>query len=538
MSTSVESVLEINVGLQPKQDELFRIIEESPCTTIGTGGRRGGGKSGGLRRIMLIRRLKYPNTDGILLRRTRQELLDNHLTPMFREWPFVRDWWVAQDKALVLPNGSRLLFRYAEHEGDVDKLFGVEYADVAPEEAGLFSQRELEKMKGSNRWPGVSPIKPCTIMSFMPAGRSHFYLKRIFVDGDYIASEDPKDFAFVETWGWDNVEHCRKQLSALGQTEKDFYSWPEEVRKEMFLNSDYGRKLLSITDTALRAAWLDGSWSTFEGLIFTELNEKDHNLDNWMPNFRGMDAWHREFEGIGCKMISAVDWADSGQTGAEQSAIDEHENMFFFDEYAARHKTVLEHTANITAMLNSHGRQEYTLMDLPVNNINQENLFSIQDAFCRAGLKTIQAHRSNIAIGFDLLKQMLKIHPLRIHPFTKKLGSPRFFASKSRCPQLWKQMKEIQQEVDVETGKVKYIGEDDNLDPARYIAMSRPNAPTVPIRVAVDRVLAGYAASRGVEVEDLDPNSQHMITRRAMIAEQKSRRKRRGGVGRIWRPQN
>jgi hypothetical protein len=468
MSISVESALEIDIGLQPKQDILYQLIEDSICTTFGYGGRRGGGKSAALRRIMLLRRLKYPNTDGILLRRTRQELLDNHLTPMFREWDFVRDWWVAQDKALVLPNGSRLLFRYAEHESDVDKLFGVEYADVGPEEAGLFTRRELEKMKGSNRWPGSSPIKPVMIYSFMPGGRSHFYLKRIFVDRAFEGNEDPADHAFVEAVGWDNVEHCRKQLVEAGLTERDFYSWREDVRKAWFMASEYGRKLASITDTSLRSAWLDGDWNVFEGLVFPELSDQLHNLDNFTVG---------DFKPTGCRLISAVDWADSGTTGAEQGAVDTEENLFFIGEYHERNKVVAEHSANITALLNSFGKQEYTLMDLPVNNINQHNLFSIQYAFRLAGLNTVQAHRANIGIGLDLLKQFLKVDPGRMHPFTRKMGSPRLFISKRRCPQLWKQMAELQREIDVETGKVKYIGDDDNLDPARYIAMSRPHAP-------------------------------------------------------------
>lgn len=473
MSTSVASALEIDIGLQPKQDHLYDLIENSLQTTLGYGGRRGGGKSGGMRRIFLLRRLKYPNTDGILLRRTYQELKDNHLEPMFREWPFVRDWWRAEDKAIVCPNGSRLLFRYAEHETDVDKLFGVEYADVGPEEAGLFTQRELEKMKGSNRHPGLSPIKPSMLLSFMPGGKSHFYLKRIFIDRQYERNEDAKDFGFVEAFGWDNVEWCRKQLHRDGLTERDFYSWTEEARKAYFLASEYGRKLASITDDSLREAWLYGSWNVFEGIVFPELLDELHNLDNFTNDF---EAWRRERH-VSTKNVGAIDWADSGVTGAEQSAIDPEENVFFFDEYHERNKTVVEHSAGITGMLSSHGKQEYVLMDLPVNNINQDNLFSIQNAFRLAGLSTIQAHRANIAIGLDLMKQYLKVDPNRVHPFTQELGSPRMFISKRRCPYLWKQMRELQRTIDAETGKVKYIGEDDNVDPARYIVMSRPTAP-------------------------------------------------------------
>ena len=467
MSPSVESVLNVDIALQPKQDELYEAIEHSRHTTFGTGGRRGGGKSGGLRRIFLIRRLKYPNTDGILIRRTRQELIDNHLTPMFREWPFARDWWVAQDKTLVMPNGSRLLFRYAEHEKDVDKLFGVEYADVGPEEAGLFSQRELEKMKGSNRWPGISPIKPIMLMSFMPGGRSHGYLKRIFIDKDYESNEDASDFCFVETWGWDNVEHVRKQLVAAGMTERDFYSWPPERRKQWFLASEYGRKLSSLTDPMLRAAWLDGSWNVFEGLVFPELRDSVHNLDKFTSDFK-----HE-----GMKLYGAVDWADTGATGAEQLAVDDEQNLFFFDEYGNRNRTVSEHCNHIIPMFSGNGHQEYVLLDLPTTNLNQEDLFSVQNAFRLAGLFTSQAYRAHIKIGLDRLKDMLRVDPARVHPFTKELGSPQVFISRRNCPLLWKQMAELQREIDTETGKVKYIGDDDNLDPARYLAMSQPKGP-------------------------------------------------------------
>jgi len=340
---------------------------------------------------------------------------------------------------------------------------------VGPEEAGLFSQREIEKMKGSNRCTGISPIKPIMLLSFMPGGRSHSYLKRIFIDGAkdrsvYEANEDPGDFAFVEAVGWDNVEWCRKLLVRDGYSDKDFYSWTSDQRKAYFLTSEYGRKLLSITDKVLRDAWLDGNWDAFEGLIFPELSDTIHNLDQFT----------NDFQPKGMRLVSAIDWADSGIAGGEQAAVDTEENLFFFDEYHERNRTVREHSIDLIAMLNSHGRQDYTLMDLPVNNINQDNLFSIQDAFRRGGLHTVQAYRANIQIGLDLLKDFLRVDPNRVHPFTQQLGSPRLFISRRKCPALWAQMKNLQRSIDAETGKVKYVGEDDNLDPARYLAMSRP----------------------------------------------------------------
>lgn len=469
MSPSAESAREINfdIALQPKQDDLWKLVDESPFTNLGYGGRRGGGKSGGMRRIFMARRLKYNETNGILIRRTYQELYQNHLEPMFREYPQLKDCWVEKHKYLDFPNGSKLYFGYAQHEIDVDKLFGSEFADIGVEEAGLFTQRELEKMKGSNRWTGNSEITPKMLSTFMPGGRSHFYLKRVFIDKLYEENEDGTSYAFLEAYGWDNVEWCRKMLLKDGMTDIDFYSWSEAARKAYFLKSEYAAKLLSITDENLRQAWIEGNWDKFEGIVFPELREDVHDLDRFAFPFQ--PTTH--------KLASALDWAASGTTACEESAIDEAENLFFFDEYSAKNKLVSEHCAKILEMLRGHGPQEYTLMDLPVHVLNQYEMASIQREFANAGLFTVQAHRAHIEMGLNLLKEYLKVDPKRKHPFTQRMGSPRLFISKKKCPVLWKQMRELQRMIDLETGKVKFVGEDDSLDPARYIAMSRPHAP-------------------------------------------------------------
>ena len=76
-------------------------------------------------------------------------------------------------------------------------MFGVEYADIGAEEGQLFSQREHEKMKGSNRHVGPSDIKPISLTTFMPGvGKGIFYLKRVFVDRQFEAAENPDDFCF------------------------------------------------------------------------------------------------------------------------------------------------------------------------------------------------------------------------------------------------------------------------------------------------------------------------------------------------------
>lgn len=502
MSPFAESVLDFEVALQPKQDDLLKLVEDSDYTDIGYGGRRGGGKSAGWRRVMILRRLKYCGTPGLMLRRTYDELYKNHIVPLFHDFPFMQEWWSEKHKAVNFPNGSVLYFGYAQHERDVFNFVGSEFGDICPEESGLFTERELQILKGSCRFTGYIPTAeapvfiPKMFYSFMPGGVSHFYLKRVFKDMEYTPKEiaDGQRFVFLEAYGWDNVEWCRNLLAEDGKTEADFYRWPEAKRKEYFLRSEYGKTLSSITDDSLRQAWLEGSWEKFEGLVFPELCDELHNLDRFLPHF--IPGNH--------KLVSAIDWADSGTVASLESAIDELENILALQEYSESGRLISEHCSDILGMLNGYGKQQYTLMDLPTTNINQKELLSIQDEFNRAGVRTSAAFRSNIEIGINSIKELLKVDPAHPHPFLKgadgkpALGSPRLFISHSRCPMLWKHLKELQRVIDPVSGKIKYVGTDHEPDCLRYIVMSRPRAPKVSLE---KRVLAKLDAAKVTDVQ-------------------------------------
>src|SRR5215471_11360495 len=94
------SMPELRIQLQPKQGQLEDLVENSPATRIGIGGSRGGGKSEGGRAVMLLRRLKYPSTSGLIFRRTMDELRSNHITPLFREFPQLRQLYNVAERTL------------------------------------------------------------------------------------------------------------------------------------------------------------------------------------------------------------------------------------------------------------------------------------------------------------------------------------------------------------------------------------------------------------------------------------------------------
>src|SRR5262249_35676634 len=109
--------------LQPKQTELLDLLNSSEYTRIGFGGARGGAKSGGGRRVMIERRVRYPRTTGLILRRTFPELYKSHIIKLFEEFPMLAQFYNGSNKEIAFPNGSRLFFGSAEHEKDMSSFY-------------------------------------------------------------------------------------------------------------------------------------------------------------------------------------------------------------------------------------------------------------------------------------------------------------------------------------------------------------------------------------------------------------------------------
>jgi hypothetical protein len=301
--------LEIEVPLQPKQAELFKLVEESPATWIGYGGSRGGAKSHGTRAVMLLRRLKYSRTRGLIFRRTYEQLWENHIQPLFTQYPFMREWFHTGHKELTLPNGSVIAFGYAEHPGDINSFQGKEYQDICVDEATHLTENELLFLKTCNRWPGVSPSKCKMILTMNPGGPGHAFVKRVFFDKQHHENESPDDYVFIQARAWDNCEFARAALAEANLTDKDYYSWPEEERFRFFLKTDYGRTLDRLPQ-AMRVGHLLGSWDKFSGQYFDVFDPAKHvhdvrsfQLEPWMPRWLGID-WgfqHSAVVGWGCR---------------------------------------------------------------------------------------------------------------------------------------------------------------------------------------------------------------------------------------------
>jgi phage terminase large subunit len=251
----------LKISLQPKQLQFLKTVETTPVTLYG--GAKGGGKSHGLRNIILLRRFQYPGTTGAIFRKTYPELRGNHIEPMFKQFPELRPYYKSAEKILKLPNGSSIEFCYCESEADLDNYQGREFHDLGIEEAGQWTEVMIQRLRGSNR-SAIKGVKPRTLLTANPGGLGHQYLKRIFITRDFKSNERPTDYAFVPALVDDN----------LALMEND---------------PDYVFKLDNEPNEALRKAYRYGDWDIFAGQFFSEIRREVH----FIPPFEIPHHWER-----------------------------------------------------------------------------------------------------------------------------------------------------------------------------------------------------------------------------------------------------
>lgn len=236
--------------VQPKQREALLKSKSTPVLFYG--GAKGGGKSYLVRFREIRRRLKYPNTKGLIVRKTYPELLSNHIRKFFEEYPETVKWFNKSEKVIHYPNGSITEFSYLSNETDVYTYQGREYEDISIDESTQHSWQTIQILRSSLRTT-QSVIKPTMLLTGNPGGLSHADHKRIFIDRAFREGEEPNDYAFVQAFVYDN--------DAL-----------------MDADPEYVNRLKSLPPHLVKA-YLEGDWNIFAGQMFTMLTPSKHIID-------------------------------------------------------------------------------------------------------------------------------------------------------------------------------------------------------------------------------------------------------------------
>ena len=232
----------------PRQREFF--CSEARHTAYG--GARGGGKSWAMRRKMVMLAMRYPRLRLLLLRRSLQELRENHVLPLQAELlgfaTFKKD-----ERAFIFPNGSRLVLGYCDSDSDVLQYQGAEYDVIGFEEATHFKQEWIVFICTALRTTKTY-FRPRVYYTCNPGGVGHAYIKRLFIDRRFEENERPEDYRFIPAVVYDN--------RALMEAD------PEYVRR------------LEALPAHKRRAHLEGDWNVYEGQVFEEFRDDAAHYDD------------------------------------------------------------------------------------------------------------------------------------------------------------------------------------------------------------------------------------------------------------------
>lgn len=227
----------------PKQAEFFA----SHTRYTAYGGARGGGKSWALRRKLAALCLRYPGISCLLVRRSLSELKTNHLIPFLREYGDFMT-YQSSEYRIYCSNGSTITLGYCSSSRDTLRYQGQEFDIIAIDEATQLSEYQFSVFKACLR--GVNEFPKRLYLTCNPGGVGHAWVKRLFVDRDFRAGENPDDYNFIPAKVYDNTV-----LTS---------SCPE-----------YAAQLESLPQK-LRDAWLNGRWDVFEGQFLPEFDAEHH----------------------------------------------------------------------------------------------------------------------------------------------------------------------------------------------------------------------------------------------------------------------
>lgn len=234
----------LEIGEPNEKQKLFFLAKER---FVCYGGARGGGKSWAVRKKAELMALRYPGIRILFLRRTLKDLKENHIGHLRKDLDRIAT-YREQDAKFTFSNGSTLKLGYADSESDVLHYQGNEYDVMFLDEATQFTQFMFLTLTASLRGANAFPKR--IYLTCNPGGVGHGWVKRLFIDREFLPEENPADYIFIPAKATDN---------------------------KVLMDEDPGyMTMLNMLPPDLRAAWRDGNWNVFAGQYFPEFSEEKH----------------------------------------------------------------------------------------------------------------------------------------------------------------------------------------------------------------------------------------------------------------------
>jgi phage terminase large subunit len=409
------------------------------------GGGFGNGKTSAGVAEALALSIEYPGTVGVIMRKTRPELL---ATTMLTFWEggggdpdsgdftgcpqeLVKSHNKSQSK-IELINGSIIYYWPLD---DAKKLTNINLGWFLIDQAEEIGEEMFLMLKGRLRRKR-SPRKG--MLLFNPNGHDWIW--------KYCVNLKMPDHELIHAKTTDNPN----------------------------LPADYIEQLMNYPE-AWRRRFMDGSFDVFTGQIWPEFDPDVH-----LVNPRPLETWWEVIEGIdhGRRNPTAVLWA----------AFDDKGNCFIVDEHYQAGQRVGIHAQKILDNRELLGiTPNYTVIDASASQKDPNTERSVIDEYWDYGITTIPSDRHKIA-RVNRVAEWLRLDPNHPHPFTGETrpeGWPRLYIYKNchnlaeHVPQYqWKPQPPNASENPTEEPMKK---DDHDVDALGYILMTRPMPSERPV---------------------------------------------------------
>lgn len=267
--------------LWPRQQEAMGLfgfappgqpVRRQPVEEMLYGGQAGGGKSLLARALAITIATLWPQSTSAIFRRTYPELEDSHIRPILKETAGTAFSYHEGKRELRAPNGSVVLFRYADDEKDLRHYLSAEWEALILDEATSFPGDWIEFLRARVRStrPGWRPV---LLYATNPGGPGHLYLREQFVDG-----RKPG-----QVW---------RAGEADGGMRRVFHR--ARLEDNPALSGEYRRRLLGIKDEVVRKALLEGDWNIGGNFFFPEWRPETHTV----PAFAIPPGWRERAIGV------------------------------------------------------------------------------------------------------------------------------------------------------------------------------------------------------------------------------------------------
>jgi hypothetical protein len=499
-----------------KQREFLQTIAEHDFVLYG--GEGGGGKSYILRWWLVLylvwchTKLGLHGVRVAIFCETYAALEDRQILKMQAEFPK----WLG---SLVSKRSTWDFILRPEYGGGIlslrnldkpEKYASAEFAAIAVDELTKNPLSVFNDLRWRLRWPGIE--RPKFGAGANPGGIGHAWVKKYWKTRQY-----PPEFF--------------KPYDITGQ----FAFVRAQAKDNPHLDDLYWRRLLSLPpEMAKRVA--HGDWDVYTGQFYPNF-DSEGDPENKIP------PRHVITQAEALKRIKpwwthwiSGDWGYEHPHAVYWHAQDEHGHVITYRELWDRRINETELGRRITA---ANGNQKL-----------QAFAFS-WDAGKLSPRSKPHARKSMMQMVTDALGSSIpRPYPADSSPGTRisrarlmsQLIDADMWQTTTECPRLIECIPALIKNEDnpEDVLKVDYTENDIGDDPYDGCTMGLQHMSSTPMLPATEiaaRTVQKYAESRGKDAEDLDINATASIHRRALAAEVRKRKMRRGGLGKVRRPQ-